>query len=129
MHNLRYYEMDGTLAILKAPERDDFKSKAEYTAARDKTVRTWAAKHREELMEISRRILKLRENLSNGRLKADQYSDERVFQYSLSGIFEAVDADAENGIPFVSLFAEIELYLFQYACLEAPCVLPSEFTD
>ena len=122
MHNLRYYEMDGTLAILKAPERDDFKSKAEYTAARDKTVRTWAAKHREELMEISRRILKLRENLSNGRLKADQYSDERVF-------FEAVDADAENGIPFVSLFAEIELYLFQYACLEAPCVPPSEFTD
>ena len=129
MHNLRYYEMDGTLAILKAPERSDFKSKDEYRAARDKTVRSWAKPHREELLKIARRILMMRENLSNGRLKASEYSDEQAFQYSLPGVFEAVDADAENGIPFVSLFAEIELYLFQYACLEAPCVPPSEFTD
>lgn len=129
MHNLRYYEIDGTLAILKAPERSDFKSKDEYRAARDKTVRSWAEPHREELLKIARRILTVREHMSNGRLKADEYSDERAFQYSLPGVFEAVDADAENGIPFVSLFAEIELYLFQYACLEAPCVPPSEFTD
>lgn len=127
MHKLRYYEMNGELACLDVPEKSDFKTKEAYNKARDEAIFPWAEAHRQELIDMQRRVLKVRENLSGGRLKADAYTEDQIFRDGVTGVFCCTDADAENNVPFVSIFAEIELYLFQFACLEAPCLYPGEY--